>query len=259
MTIANLSGGRDSSTMVVKWLEMGRKLDKIIFCDTLYEFPEMYDYLQKLNDYIKAKFDNEITFLKPEIDMFHKWAFEYPIQKGENICKLRGLPKAMGMDYCTRELKSNVTRDYVKKLSPQKFKNDVLIGYTYNEVERGRLSSLSYGVSVYPLHEWRYNEPECENFLKSRGIANPLYKHFERTGCYLCPKQNTKSLKALYENYPNLWQKCKDMERKASELNCVTQTFKPLKSLSEYEKAFKENPTFDFSDDYEIEHICFCK
>lgn len=259
MTVANLSGGRDSSAMVVKWLEMGNKLDKIIFCDTLYEFPQMYEYLDKLNEYLKRKFDKEITFLKPNDDTLHKWCFEYPIQKGENIGRLRGLPKAMGMDFCTRELKANVTRDYVKSLSPNKFKNDVLIGYTFNEVERGRQSSLSYGVSRYPLHEWHFNEPECTNFLKQRGIANPLYKYFERTGCFLCPKQSTRSLKALYENYPQLWQKCKELENKAKELNCVTQTLKPLKTLQEYEKAFKENPSFDFSDDYESEHICFCK
>lgn len=77
MTIANLSGGRDSSAMVVKWLEMGNKLDKIIFCDTLYEFPMMYEYLDKLNDYIKRKFDNEITFLKPSEDVLYKWCFEF--------------------------------------------------------------------------------------------------------------------------------------------------------------------------------------
>lgn len=259
MTIANLSGGRDSTAMVVKWLEMGNSLDKIIFCDTLYEFPQMYDYLNQLNAYLKAKFNKEITFLKPSCDILKKWAFEYPIQRGEYAGRLRGLPKALGLDYCTRELKANATRDFIKNLSNNKFKNDVLIGYTYNEVERGRISNLSYGVSVYPLHQWHFNEYECEEFLKKRAIANPLYKHFERTGCFLCPKQNTRSLKALFENYPNLWEKMKQMENKAQELNCVTQTFKANKSLIEYERLFKENPSFDFSDDYESEHICFCK
>lgn len=34
MVFANLSGGRDSSCMVVKWLESGYDIDYIIFCDT---------------------------------------------------------------------------------------------------------------------------------------------------------------------------------------------------------------------------------
>ncbi len=41
MISANLSGGRDSSAMVVKWLENGNELDYIIFCDTGFEFDEM--------------------------------------------------------------------------------------------------------------------------------------------------------------------------------------------------------------------------
>lgn len=262
MIVANLSGGRDSTTMVVKTLESGKDIDKIIFCDTLYEFPQMYEYIDKLDSYLQRKFNKTIIRLKPSEDILHKWAFTYEIQKGENKGRFRGLPKAIGLDYCTRELKANVTRDYVKALSPNKFKNKILIGYTYNEVENGRISNLSYGISEYPLHEYKFNELECENFLKERGIANPLYKHFKRTGCYLCPKQNTQSLYNLYRFYKQEWAKCKDMEKLAKEINAVTQTFKPNKTLDEYEKDFKKleaMPSLDISIEYEEEAVCFCK
>ena len=46
MVFANLSGGRDSSAMVVKWLELGNNIDYILFCDTGYEFAEMYGKLK---------------------------------------------------------------------------------------------------------------------------------------------------------------------------------------------------------------------
>lgn len=262
MIVANLSGGRDSTTMVVKTLESGKDIDKIIFCDTLYEFPQMYEYIDKLDSWLQRKFNKTIIRLKPSEDILHKWAFTYEIQKGENKGRFRGLPKAIGLDYCTRELKANVTRDYVKALSPNKFKNKILIGYTYNEVENGRISNLSYGISEYPLHEYRFNELECENFLKERGIANPLYKHFKRTGCYLCPKQSTQSLYNLYRFYKQEWAKCKDMEKLAKEINAVTQTFKPNKTLDEYEKDFKKleaTPSLTINIEYEEEAVCFCK
>ena len=103
------------------------------------------------------------------------------------------------------------------------------------------------------------NESEVEEFLKSRGIANPLYKNFSRTGCYLCPKQNKASLYNLYKNYPKEWERAKELERIAKDRQCVTQTLKPNKSLLEFENEFKKNPSFDLSEDYGFDETCFCK
>lgn len=60
---ANLSGGRDSSAMVVKWLESGEKLDYVLFCDTGFEFAEMYEYIDKLDNYLQKRFNIGITRL----------------------------------------------------------------------------------------------------------------------------------------------------------------------------------------------------
>ena len=259
MTFANVSGGRDSTAMVVKWLESWQELDHIIFCDTGYEFGEMQEYISKLDSYLRRHFDKKITILKPEQDLFVKWAFEYPITKGENAGKLRGLPKAIGMSYCTREFKANPSRKFIHQKSPNRFKNVALIGYTHGEVERGRVSNLDYAIARYPIHEWEMNEPEVEEFLKNRGIANPLYKHFDRTGCYFCPKQSKASLYALFKHYPKEWARAKEFEHLAQQKGALTQTFKPERSLEELEREFRENPKMDFSEEYEQEQVCFCK
>ncbi|TLE13957.1 hypothetical protein LS72_009455 [Helicobacter apodemus] len=138
-------------------------------------------------------------------------------------------------------------------------KNFILIGYTYNEVENGRISSLDYGIAKYPLHQWQWNEREVENYLKDKGIANPLYQHFERTGCFCCPKQSKKSLYTLYRFYPKEWEKCKELEAKAKELGCLNTTFKPNLSCVELEVQFKRNPTMDFTSAYTEDMVCFCK
>lgn len=260
MTFANLSGGRDSTAMVINWLEMGNTLDYVLFCDTGYEFEEMYAYIDKLDSYLQNHFSKSITYLKG--DSLERWAFDYPLQKGEHKGKLRGLPLASMHSYCTRELKVNPLRRFITQKSPNAFKNKVLIGYTYNEVERGRSTNLEYGIVRYPLHEWQWNEPEVEAFLRERGIANPLYKYFERTGCYLCPKQSKQSLYHLYKFFPHLWERMKEMETKAKELDCLNSTFKPDKSLIELESEFKkrkEGELFEIVEDYQEEHTCFCK
>lgn len=260
MFFANLSGGRDSTAMIVRALELGYKIDYILFCDLGFEFEAMYQYIDKLDSYLKAKFDKTITRIDCR-GIFEKWAFEYPIQRGEKKGSFRGLPKEVGLDFCTREGKVKPSREFVLSVgSSNPFSNKVMIGYTSNEVKRGRTTSLDYAQAIYPLAEWGWNELECENFLRDRGIANPLYKHFKRTGCFFCPHQNKESLYYLYKNYPKEWKISKDLEEKARELGCVNTTFKIGKSLKEFEIEFqKEAERFDFGDDYVGEVVCFCK
>ena len=262
MTIANISGGRDSSCMVVRYLELGNNIDYIIFCDTGYEFSEMYEYIDKLNTYLKKEFNKEITILDSS-DIIEKYAFIKPISKGVYKDRLRGLPVTLRRDYCTRETKVYPSKKFVTEKSPNKYKNIALIGYTYNEVRNGRVSNLDYAVSKYPLYEWQYNESEVDSFLKKRGIHNPLYNHFKRTGCYFCPKQSKQSLFMLYKHYPHYFKIMKEWEKRAKELNCVNQTWRIDNTLENIEKEFKEklNNTENtlFNDEYITQgDSCFC-
>lgn len=257
MTFANLSGGRDSSAMVVRWLESGKKLDYIIFCDTGFEFAEMYAYIDKLDGYLQKRFGIGIKRLDSS-QKINTWGFVQPIGRGEREGRYRGIPRRLGMDYCTREAKIKPSKDFVSSLCRDRFRNTVLIGYTHDEVQCGRVSNLDYAVARYPLHEWHWNEQECEEFLRARGIANPLYRHFSRTGCYLCPKQSKRSLFKLYKHYPQYFQKMLEMESRAVALNAVNTRFfeKPLVEIAE---DFKYRQDALFSDEYADDEVCFCK
>ena len=46
--IVSLSGGKDSTAMLLRLLEESRSVDEIIFCDTGLEFPQMYEHIDKL-------------------------------------------------------------------------------------------------------------------------------------------------------------------------------------------------------------------
>jgi len=46
--IVSLSGGKDSTAMLLRMLEEGMRIDIILFCDTGLEFPAMYRHLEKL-------------------------------------------------------------------------------------------------------------------------------------------------------------------------------------------------------------------
>ena len=46
--VVSLSGGKDSTAMLLRLLEEKRPVDLILFCDTGLEFPQMYEHLARL-------------------------------------------------------------------------------------------------------------------------------------------------------------------------------------------------------------------
>lgn len=60
--VVSLSGGKDSTAMLLRLSEEHRPVDRILFCDTGLEFPQMYEHLTKLERYI----GRPITRLKAE-------------------------------------------------------------------------------------------------------------------------------------------------------------------------------------------------
>ena len=46
--VVSLSGGKDSTAMLLMMLERGMQIDDILFCDTGLEFPGLYTHLDKL-------------------------------------------------------------------------------------------------------------------------------------------------------------------------------------------------------------------
>ena len=52
MHIVSFSGGKDSTAMLLRMVELNMPIDEIIFCDTGVEFPQMYAHLDKVEAYI---------------------------------------------------------------------------------------------------------------------------------------------------------------------------------------------------------------
>ena len=48
----SLSGGKDSTAMLLLMIERGLPIHAVLTADTGMEFPEMYEHLQKLDDYL---------------------------------------------------------------------------------------------------------------------------------------------------------------------------------------------------------------
>ena len=52
--VLSLSGGKDSTAMLLRLLEEKRPVDLILFCDTGLEFPQMYEHTLTVCRHISA-------------------------------------------------------------------------------------------------------------------------------------------------------------------------------------------------------------
>ena len=111
--IVQFSGGKDSTCMLLMMLEKGMQVDEIIFCDTGKEFPQMYEHIQKVNDYISKLYNKTITVLKSE-KSFDYYMFEHVKTRGKNKGK-KGYGWAnMLIRWCTSNLKRMVADKHLK-------------------------------------------------------------------------------------------------------------------------------------------------
>ena len=89
----------------------------------------------------------------------------------------------------------------------------------------------------YPLIEWRMTEKQALAYCYSKGFDwNGLYKKFTRVSCYLCPLQRLGELEVIYKDYPDLWQKMKELDLRS--IKQFGRTFRSDYSIQELEERF---------------------
>ena len=215
------SGGKDSTAMLLRMLELGEKVDYILFSDTTFEYPELYEYIKRIEKVIKR----EIIILKPK-KSFDEWFFG-KLTKGKNEGITRGFPYVLGSCYWLRESKYNPIEQFCKGKKVIK-----CLGIASDEEERVQKEQNIR----YPLIEWGWTEQDCVNYLNEKKLLNPLYQNLKRLGCYFCPKQNDFAKWLTWKNYPELWEKIRYYEKKNLEL-CNRNIF--IKPVKRYEKEWE--------------------
>jgi len=221
LNIVSFSGGKDSTAMLLRMLELGLKVDKVLFADTTLEFPEMYGWIDKIESIIPL----QIERTRPK----HSWDdwFYGKFIRGQFKDRIRGFPYVTQPCWWQRDGK-------VKPLKQAQGKgNKIFIGIAKDEEERSKKKVYQKGIYKFPLIDWGWTEDDCIRYLQSKGLNHPLLTKFKRTGCWLCPQQSRKSLESLYLYYPDLWKRLKKYERDSP------QGFKPNFSLDVFEKKMR--------------------
>ena len=76
----SLSGGKDSTCLALLMIERGLPVDAVIWADTGMEFPEMYDHIAKVDEYLYRERGLHITALRSP-KSFEYMMFDEPKQK----------------------------------------------------------------------------------------------------------------------------------------------------------------------------------
>lgn len=241
-------------------LKNGYPVDYIVFNDTLDEFEEMYDYLDKLESYFKRKYNKKIIRTKPN------WTYDRYIfgerTRGKREGTIRGLPKASD-SFCTwrKEAKMNPFDKWVNNNIDGDYR--VYIGITTDEKNRANREDKN---KLYPLIDiFQMSELDCKRYLENEDMENPLYKHFTRTGCKKCQYQSERDFFKIWKHFPDVWEEMKIYEKKVKDCKDATKEnsywFVNYQSCSDLERKFeladKQGSLFDFSD--EPLKDCFCK
>ena len=138
----SLSGGKDSTAMLLLMIERGLPIDAVLTADTGMEFPEMYEHLQKLDDYLFAERGLHLTWLRHPKG-FEWLMFEEKKQRPASIENRQRLGVALygngwpgpRVRWCTGQLKTHLIHKEINRLKGQ-YKAVSYVGIAADEPKR---------------------------------------------------------------------------------------------------------------------------
>jgi 3'-phosphoadenosine 5'-phosphosulfate sulfotransferase (PAPS reductase)/FAD synthetase len=213
----SLSGGKDSTAMLLLMLDQDMPIDIVLFADTGMEFPEMYEHLSKVDRYLYERRKIHITTLRHPYG-FEWLMFEEPKKKPSVIERRQrnGVPiygngwPGIHVRWCTGQLKTHLI---TKKVNEIKGKCQAYhyVGIAYDERERCKSAR-------YPLVDWEITEAQALKICYEHGFDfGGLYKLYHRASCWCCPFQQIGELRKLRKHHTELWEHLQIMDKRARE------------------------------------------
>ena len=222
--VVSLSGGKDSTAMLLMLLERGEPVEDIVFFDTGWEHPEMYEHLTRLEQFagrritrLHARLPVGVETDKSPFD----WLFsEVPVAKrGSGEIHKTGYwwPNAR-VRWCTGRKRDALNAHHLALTHRQNVTSPLRQCIGFAADERHRLTGptkkgSTYCVPRYPLVEWGVTEADALNYCYRRGFNwGGLYRFFSRVSCFCCPLKPVGDFRTLRRHFPDLWRRMLVME-----------------------------------------------
>ena len=191
--ILGLSGGKDSAALAIYLKDQGRD-DRIeyFFCDTGAELREVYDYLDRLEDYL----GKPIERLSSGRDFDH------------HLKRFNGFLPAPHARWCTRVMKLEPLEAFVGDDPCVSY-----IGIRADEQRQGYISHKPNIKAAYPFIDDGLVRSDIFRILEESVGIPEYYQWRSRSGCYFCFFQRRDEWIGLAENHPDLFERAKSYEK----------------------------------------------
>ena len=213
-----LSGGKDSTALLLLMIEKGMPIDCVLHAKTGMDFPEMEAHIAKLDDFLFQERGLHITILQAA-HSFEWFMFDVPLQQKRAIDRRLALNQPLHgygwpgsrVRWCTSQLKTRLITKETNRL--KKERNPLHhIGIAADEAHRCKDDPHK----TYPLVEWDITEAQALQICYSRDFDwGGLYEIYHRASCWCCPLQRIGELKQLRRHHPKLWAQLLDLDNRA--------------------------------------------
>jgi 3'-phosphoadenosine 5'-phosphosulfate sulfotransferase (PAPS reductase)/FAD synthetase len=214
--ICCLSGGKDSTATAIFMRDKVPNME-YVFCDTLKELTETYEYLNRVEAYLG----------KPIIRLNAKAGFDHWLKV------FGGYLPSPHMRWCTNLLKLKPFEEYVGEQTVISY-----VGIRADEDRVGYISTKENIQAIFPLREAGIDYAGVMRILDESGIGLPPYLKWGRThsGCFFCFFQQPIEWIRLMEKHPEQFEEAMAYE-KISDDPGKTFTWNQGMPLSELKKS----------------------
>jgi len=181
--VVSFSGGKDS--LVALDLAERAGVKKAIYVDTTIEFEENLEYLEIIKDFYNIKFE----IIKAPINFF-------------DMVEYVGMPSRR-FRWCCDVFKFGPMTNYAKKNKLKGFitglrKEESNKRADYDKIDKNPL--IPY-LQINPILDW--TKKEVWSYIdKYKLPVNPLYKYFDRIGCWCCPFRTKRDWDQMEKYFP---------------------------------------------------------
>jgi len=192
--VLGISGGKDSAALAIYMRDKVSEME-YFFTDTGAELPEVYEFLDRLEDYLG----------KPIVRVNAERNFDY-------LLSLRnGFLPSPQTRWCTDELKIKPFERFVGRDNVVSY-----IAIRADEDRTGYVSSKENITAVFPFRDDGIDKAGVGRILEQSGVGWPAYYEWRsRSGCYFCFFQRKSEWVELSKRHPELFEKAKLLEKKS--------------------------------------------
>lgn len=215
-----ISGGKDSTAMLLLMIERNMPIDLVLYADTGMEFPEMKEHMEKLDKLIFRERGLHITTLRHQqgfewflydVPITRKIAIERRITREQPVTGY-GWP-GPHVRWCTGHLKTKLVDKFLNQMKGERRAIEY-VGIAADESHRCTGNTHKR----YPLVELGITEAQALQICYDKGFDwGGLYEIYDRCSCWCCPLQRIGELRKLRQHHPELWQRLLDIDRRAVE------------------------------------------